>query len=55
MTGKRVNVRGLVLVHVHDIFTPWDYLEQWPLEGVKFWNEQYLLEAFVRLCLPLEF
>jgi hypothetical protein len=38
-----------VLVHVHDIFTPKDYLEQWILEDVRFWNEQYLLEAFLSL------
>lgn len=34
-----------VYVHVHDIFSPRDYLEQWVREDVKFWNEQYLLEA----------
>jgi len=38
-----------VLVHVHDIFTPRDYLEQWVLEDVRFWNEQYLLEAFLSM------
>lgn len=38
-----------VLVHVHDIFTPRDYLEQWVFEDVRFWNEQYLLEAFLSL------
>lgn len=36
-----------VLVHIHDIFTPRDYLEHWLLDEVKFWNEQYLLEAFL--------
>ncbi|MBN1883550.1 MAG: class I SAM-dependent methyltransferase [Deltaproteobacteria bacterium] len=36
-----------VIVHVHDIFSPKDYPKKW-LEGeVKFWNEQYLLEAFL--------
>lgn len=36
-----------VIVHVHDIFSPRNYLKQW-LEGdVRFWNEQYLLEAFL--------
>ncbi|MBM3292617.1 class I SAM-dependent methyltransferase [Candidatus Bathyarchaeota archaeon] len=34
-----------VLVHIHDIFTPKDYLDEWV--GVMFWNEQYLLEAFL--------
>lgn len=36
-----------VIVHVHDIFTPQDYLEGWVVGEVKFWNEQYLLEAFL--------
>ena len=36
-----------VIVHVHDIFSPKNYLKEW-LEGkVLFWNEQYLLEAFM--------
>ena len=36
-----------VIVHVHDIFSPRDYLEQWIKEEVRLWNEQYLLEAFL--------
>jgi predicted O-methyltransferase YrrM len=36
-----------VLVHIHDIFSPRDYLDQWIKENVWFWNEQYLLEAFL--------
>ena len=36
-----------VLVHVHDIFTPKDYLDEWLREQGLFWNEQYLLEAFL--------
>lgn len=36
-----------VIVHVHDIFTPRDYPEHWILDDVRFWNEQYLLEAFL--------
>ena len=34
-----------VLVHVHDIFTPRDYLDTWVRRDIRFWNEQYLLEA----------
>ena len=34
-----------VLVHVHDIFTPKDYPDEWILGSHKMWNEQYLLEA----------
>ena len=35
-----------VLVHVHDIFSPKDYLNEWIFNHVL-WNEQYLLEAFL--------
>jgi hypothetical protein len=36
-----------VVVHVHDIFSPRDYPEEWLQKRVLFWNEQYLLEAFL--------
>jgi predicted O-methyltransferase YrrM len=36
-----------VIVHVHDIFSPKDYLNEWVVDEVKLWNEQYLLEAFL--------
>lgn len=36
-----------VIVHIHDIFSPRDYLDQWIIEDMKLWNEQYLLEAFL--------
>lgn len=36
-----------VIVHLHDIFSPKNYLEEWLVDDVKFWNEQYLLEAFL--------
>ena len=36
-----------VIVHIHDIFTPKDYLNTWIIDEVRFWNEQYLLEAFL--------
>lgn len=39
------SLRKGVIVHVHDIFTPRDYLDEW--FGENFWNEQYLLEAFL--------
>jgi len=35
-----------VLIHVHDIFTPKDYPNEW-IYNHLFWNEQYLLEAFL--------
>jgi len=36
-----------VIVHVHDIFSPKNYPARWLKEEVRFWNEQYLLEAFL--------
>ena len=36
-----------VIVHMHDIFSPKNYLKKWLQDEVKFWNEQYLLEAFL--------
>jgi len=36
-----------VIVHVHDIFSPRNYPKQWLVDDVRFWNEQYLLEAFL--------
>lgn len=36
-----------VIVHIHDIFTPKDYLNDWIIKEHRLWNEQYLLEAFL--------
>jgi predicted O-methyltransferase YrrM len=36
-----------VLVHFHDIFFPVEYPRNWVLDEHRFWNEQYLLEAFL--------
>lgn len=36
-----------VWIHVHDIFFPRDYPEEWLIERRQAWNEQYLLEAFL--------
>ncbi len=36
-----------VFVHIHDIFTPRNYLKRFVIDEVKLWNEQYLLEAFL--------
>ena len=35
-----------VIVHIHDIFLPWEYPRQWMQRRV-YWNEQYLLHAFL--------
>jgi SAM-dependent methyltransferase len=36
-----------VIVHVRDIFLPYEYPKQWVLGEKRFWNEQYLLHAFL--------
>jgi Methyltransferase domain len=36
-----------VYIHIHDIFTPKDYKHSWIVDDVRFWNEQYLLEALL--------
>jgi hypothetical protein len=36
-----------VVIHVHDIFSPKDYTKKHIVEEVLFWNEQYILEAFL--------
>ena len=40
-------LRSGVLVHVHDVFSPRDYLGEWIFDLHRQWNEQYLLEAFL--------
>lgn len=36
-----------VLVHVHDIFLPSEYPRRWVMHWHRFWNEQYMLQAFL--------
>jgi hypothetical protein len=36
-----------VFVHFHDIFLPHEYPREWVVERNWFWNEQYLLLAFL--------
>lgn len=56
MTGGDVNFLFLealpklkpgVLIHIHDIFLPFDYPERWVVEERWGWNEQYLVHAFL--------
>lgn len=35
-----------VFVHFHDVFHPFDYPEEWLIEG-RYWNENYFLRAFL--------
>lgn len=37
-----------VLVHFHDIFIPYEYPVEWLRDEFRMWNEQYLLEAFLK-------
>lgn len=36
-----------VIVHIHDIFLPNEYPKQWVKDWHRFWNEQYILQAFL--------
>jgi hypothetical protein len=36
-----------VVIHVHDIFLPFEYPRDWVIEERRFWTEQYLLHAFL--------
>ena len=42
-----------VLVHIHDIFLPFDYPEEWVLEDWG-WTEQYLVRAFLSFNLAFD-
>lgn len=36
-----------VLIHIHDIFLPYEYPKNWVLQEGRSWNEQYLLQALL--------
>jgi hypothetical protein len=36
-----------VIVHFHDIFLPSPYPRSWVVEDLRFWNEQYILQALL--------
>jgi hypothetical protein len=36
-----------VFIHMHDIFLPSEYPKDWCLKELRFWSEQYLLQAFL--------
>jgi hypothetical protein len=36
-----------VVVHIHDVFLPFEYPREWIRESRFFWNEQYLLQALL--------
>ncbi len=36
-----------VLIHIHDIFYPFEYPKDWVMKDERSWNEVYLLRAFL--------
>ena len=40
-------IRSGVLIHLHDIFLPGDYPDEWVYHRGVTWNEQYVLQAFL--------
>lgn len=40
-------LRPGVIIHFHDIFLPAEYPKHWITQERRFWNEQYLLQAFL--------
>lgn len=36
-----------VLVHIHDVFLPYDYPQEWVIDEKREWNEQYLVQALL--------
>lgn len=36
-----------VIIHVHDIFWPTDYPDEWIVDRGQTWNEQYVFQAFL--------
>ncbi len=37
-----------VIVHIHDMFWPFEYLAEWVLSEQRSWNEAYLVHAFLQ-------
>ena len=36
-----------VIIHIHDIFLPFDYKKEWVMDIGRCWNEQYLVQALL--------
>ncbi len=36
-----------VVIHIHDIFLPFEYLKEWVIDDGRSWNEQYLVRALL--------
>jgi hypothetical protein len=44
-----------VIIHIHDIFLPQDYPQEWVLSEGRCWNEQYVVHALLMLTDSFEF
>jgi predicted O-methyltransferase YrrM len=47
MLGILPRLKRGVVIHIHDIFLPWQYPKDWVLSRYTFWTEQYLVQAFL--------
>ncbi len=36
-----------VVIHIHDIFLPYEYPRNWVIDKRRYWTEQYILQAFL--------
>jgi hypothetical protein len=43
-----------VIVHFHDIFLPFPYPRSWVVDELRFWNEQYVLQALLTFSSSFE-
>lgn len=41
-------VESDTIIHIHDVFTPYEYPFNWYVHARRFWNEQHHLENFLR-------
>jgi len=41
-------LRAGVLIHIHDILYPFEYLKEWVIDDRRSWNEAYLVRAFLQ-------
>jgi hypothetical protein len=41
------NLKSGVVIHFHDIFSGWEYPDQWIIENNRSWNELYALRLFL--------
>jgi len=52
--GALPRLKPGVIVHVQDIFPPFNYPRTWVLDELRFWSEQYLLQSFLSFNSELE-